>query len=143
MDAFFLSRVSLFALGSEGRERRVVVAAAVGAGDDLARALDLLKVEVGVVGVLEPVEAPLAAGLELGRERGALGPAGDAAVLRARQRPAVLARAAVEEADAAARHHQVEVVRAQVAARVGRLHHHGLAADGAGGEGDPGRGLVG
>ncbi|KAH8168092.1 hypothetical protein CIB48_g129 [Xylaria polymorpha] len=112
-------------------EGAVVVAPAVRDGGKLGRASDLLEVDVGVVRVLEPVEAPVAAVAEgRGHVAGvALAAAADAAVLLARQGLTELAPAAVEEAHAAAGHQQVEVVVAEVAARVGALHDHGLARD--------------
>ena len=51
-----------------GRELGVVIPLATGARGELRWALDLLESEVWVVGVLEPVEAPLASWLESGRE---------------------------------------------------------------------------
>lgn len=105
-------------------EGGVVVALAAGDVGEGGRAGDLLEVDGRVVGVLEPVEAPVAAGAQGGGHVGrvALGAAADAAVLLAREGLPVLGAAAVEEADAAAGHQEVEVVVAQVAARVGALH---------------------
>lgn len=118
-------------------EGPVVAALAAGDGGEGGGAGDLLEGDAGVVGIEEPVEAPVAAGAQGGGHGGgvAVGAAGDAAVLGARQRLAELAAAAVEGADAAAGHQQVELVAAQIAARVGALHDHRLAGYGAGGEG--------
>lgn len=81
---------------------------------------------------------PIAARLELLRERIAIRPRRDAAVLLAPavgRRP-VLAGAGVEEPDAAAGHGDVKVVLAEVAARVAGLDDHLLPRDGAAREGE-------
>lgn len=116
-----------------GREIPIVTASAARDGGDLGRALNLLEVEVRVVRIGKPVKPPEASLLEgLGHllalfaraHPTILGP-GDTAVLRG---------AAVEEADAAAGHEDVEVIVGDVAAGVGGLDDHGLAGDGAVGE---------
>lgn len=58
----------------------VAVASAAGLGRDGRRAGDLLEVDVRVVGALEPVEAPVAPGLERLGEVVAVGARTDAAV---------------------------------------------------------------
>lgn len=103
------------------------------------RARNLLERNIRVVSALEPVEAPVAARLEL---------LGEAVALRARRNPAILLSPAVwrraplvgarvEHADAAAGHREIEVVLAQIAARVGGLHDQLLALYGARGERQP------
>lgn len=87
-----------------------------------------------VVGIPKPVEPPVAAGLELGRQGRALGPVRDAAVLGA-PGAAELGRAPVEYAGAAARDLQVELVPAQVPACVDGLDQHHFAFGLAGCEG--------
>lgn len=76
---------------SAGPSRRliddVVLASATALGRDSSRAGDLLEVDRRVVRSTEPVEAPVAAGLEGLREVVAIGPRVDAAVSVA---PAVL-----------------------------------------------------
>jgi hypothetical protein len=99
-------------------------------------ASDLLELHIRVVAVLEEVKAPVAPSLQLLGERIALRARGDAAVLLA---PAVgwraeLVSAGVEQPDAAAGHGEVEVVLAEVAARVGRLHDVHFAFGWTGGE---------
>jgi hypothetical protein len=124
-------------------------------GCQLAWAGDLPEGDAGVVGTLEPVEAPVTARLELVRERVASGTGRHATVLGA---PAVCRRspfagAAVVDADATTgdlpshqyisqrlqtnpwpTHCQVKVILAEVTTSIGDLHHHGLARDRATGE---------
>jgi len=114
-------------------------------GRKLRGASDLSEVNIRVVGALEPVEAPVAAGLEGGGEAVARRLGGDTAVLLAPAGggSAKLAGAGVEDANAAAGHGNIEVVVAEIAASVGGLDDHGLALDRAGLEGKPvGRWLV-
>lgn len=122
---------------SEDGELGVIVTLAAGARGELRWALDLLEGEVRVVGVLEPVEAPLAAGLESSREGVALAAGADTAVLSAWQ-ATELALAPVKEADAAAWHVDVEVIGAKITTGTGRLDDHGLASNRARGEGESG-----
>jgi hypothetical protein len=110
----------------------------------LRRTHHLLPARRRIIRVLEPVKAPIAPWLQLIRERIALAARRDATVLRA---PAVGGRAPlvcapVEDPDAAARHREVEVVGAEVAAGVGGLDDEFFARDGAGGEGESGVVLV-
>jgi len=114
----------------------VVVALAAGAGNKFGRALDALEGEVRVVGVQEPVEAPVAAGLEGIGEAVALAARRDTAVTLAGQ-TAELGSATIEETNATTGNVQVEVVVAKVTARAGRLDNHDLAGHGARGEGEP------
>lgn len=82
----------------------VVAALAAALGDDGGGARDLLELDAGVVGAAEPVEAPVAALLERGREPVARLPRADPAVPLpppVRRRP-VLVRARVVDADSAA-----------------------------------------
>jgi hypothetical protein len=125
----------------DGREVAVVVAAASGASDELGWALDLTEAEARVVGVLEPVEAPVAAGLEGVGEPIALVAGRDAAVALAGQ-TAELGSASVEDADAAAGDVEIEVVAAKITASAGGLDDHLLASNRTGCEGEPGRWLV-
>ena len=118
----------------ERREHGIVITLASRDVSQRRGALDLLEGEVWVIGVLEPVEAPLAAVLEQLGERVALVAGADTAVSLSSQ-TAPLGGAAVEDADAAAGDLDVEVVVGEVATGVGRLDDHGLASDGAGGEG--------
>jgi hypothetical protein len=118
-------------------ELRIITPHTARDGRQGTRAADLLERHVGVVRILEPVEAPVAPLLE---ERGhlvALAARADAAVAFAGD-TAELRRAAVEETDAAAGHLDVEVVAAQIATGVCRLDDHGLAGYGARGECEPG-----
>jgi hypothetical protein len=73
---------------------------------DSQRTRDALEGDTRVVGPLEPVEAPVAAGFEGFGEGVAAAARGDAAVLRTPpgRGGAVLLGAAVEDAEAAARH---------------------------------------
>jgi hypothetical protein len=84
----------------EHRESAVVVADAAGDCDDLLGALDLLELNVGVVGVLEPVKAPLATILEKFGHGVALGAGRDTAISLSREELAKLGGAAVEDAKA-------------------------------------------
>ena len=91
----------------------------------------------GVVSVVEPVEPPVAAVFEAGGETVALGPRRDASVALAGQALAKLRGTPVKDAHTAAGYLKVELVAGEVAASVGGLDDHGLASDGAGGEGQP------
>lgn len=118
------------ASGGEDREARVVGPPAARAGNELGRALDLLEGEVRVVGVLEPIEAPVASGLETGRERGAFAPGADATVLSTGQ-TAELPGATVKETDTTARNVQIKMVGSKICAGAGRLNDHCLSCHGA------------
>jgi hypothetical protein len=107
----------------------------------LARARYCLEADTGIVCVLEPVESPIAASLQLLREAVALRAARNAAVLLA---PAlrgrtVLSGASVVDTDAASGNGEIEVVVAKIAACVRRLDDHLLATDRAGCERQPER----
>lgn len=88
--------------------------------------MNLLEGELRIVGVLEPVEAPLAAGLERGRKGVALAAGADTAVLGAGE-TAKLPFATVKQADASAGHVEVEMVGAKITTSTGRLDDQGLA----------------
>lgn len=98
-------------------ELAVVLALAARDGRQLLRALDLLELDVWVVRIEEPVEAPLATCPQRRGQLRAVIPIRDATVLGARA-AAVLGHAAREDALAAARNLQVEMVARQVGARV-------------------------
>lgn len=119
------------------REARVVVAlAAADVGESLG-ALDLLKGEVGVVGVLEPVETPVATVLEKLGELVAVASGRDTTVLSTAEAAAAeLGGAAVEDTDTTTGHLEIEVVLTEVASGVGGLDNHGLALHGTSGEGE-------
>ncbi|KFY84265.1 hypothetical protein V500_09447 [Pseudogymnoascus sp. VKM F-4518 (FW-2643)] len=97
------------------------------------RTRDALEGDGRVVGVLEPVEAPVAPGFEGRGEGVALAPRGDAAVLGAPPGGgrAVLGGAGVEDAEAAAGHlggvSGGVLILAKVTTRIRRLHDHLLA----------------
>lgn len=119
------------------REARVVVAdAAADVGESLG-ALDLLKGEVGVVGVLEPVETPVATVLEKLGELVAVASGRDTTVLSTAEAAAAeLGRATVEDTDTTTGHLEIEVVLTEVASGVGGLDNHGLALHGTSSEGE-------
>lgn len=119
----------------EGRELGVVVTLAAADIEEGLGALDLLKGEVGVVGVLEPVESPMATVLECLGEAVALASGRDATVLGTTESLAELRSAAVEDSNTSTRHHKIEVVLTEIASGVSGLNDHGLALDGTGGEG--------
>jgi hypothetical protein len=119
----------------EGRELGIVVTLAAADIEEGLGALDLLKGEVGVVGILEPVKSPMATVLESLREAVALASGGDATVLGTTESLAELRSATVEDSNTATRHHKIEVVVTEVASSVGGLDDHGLTLDGTGGEG--------
>lgn len=101
---------------------------------DSLRAGNLLERNIRIIRTAKPIESPVAASLQLLREGIALGFRRNTTVLRS---PAVgwrapLVGAGVVQADAAAGHGEVEVVLAEIAARVGSLDDHLLAIDGAG-----------
>ena len=112
---------------------------AAGLGGQLLGASDRLEADRWVISVLEPVEPPLASGLELRREAVAVRALRDAAVLLA---PAIcwrspLSSTGVEDAYTSTGDSKIEVVVSKVATRVGSLHNHLLAGDGTGCEGQP------
>lgn len=119
----------------EGREAGVVVTLASTDVEESLGALDLLKGEVRVVGVLEPVESPVATVLEKLGEAITLASRGDTAVLGTAEGLAELRGAAVEDTDTTAGHHEIEVVVAKITSSVGRLDDHLLALDGTSSEG--------
>ena len=133
IQSLYLGRHATTILSS--REIAIILARTSRDGNNLRRTLNLLKVEIGIVGIVEPVKAPEAAVLEGLGHALALVAGADAAVLRAGD-PAVLGRAAVEEADAATGHEDVELVIGDVAAGVGRLDDHCLAGGRAVSEGE-------
>lgn len=119
------------------REARVVVAdAAADVGESLG-ALDLLKGEVRVVGVLEPVETPVATVLEELGELVAVASGRDTTVLSTAEAAAAeLGGAAIEDTDTTTGHLEIEVVLTEVASGVGGLNNHGLALHGTSSEGE-------
>lgn len=119
-----------------GRELGVVVTLAAADVEEGLGALDLLKGEVGVVSVLEPVKSPLATILECLREAVALASGGDATILGTTESLAELRSATVEDSNTSTRHHKIEVVVTEIASSVGGLNDHGLTLDGTGGEGN-------
>jgi hypothetical protein len=122
-----------------GRELGVVVTLAAADVEEGLGALNLLKGEVGVVGILEPVKSPLATILECLRKAVTLASGGDATVLGTTKSLAELRGATVEDSNTSTRHHKIEVVVTEIASSVGGLDDHGLALDGTGGEGNPKR----
>lgn len=91
---------------------------------------------IRIIRVLEEIKPPVAPRLQLLREVITLRARGDAAILLAPaiRRRTPLARAAIEQTDAAAWHGEVEVVLPEVAAGVGGLDYVDFAGGGAGGE---------
>jgi len=110
---------------------------AVGLAGQLSGAINLLECDIWVVGVLEPVESPVAACLELLGETVAIRARGDTAVLLAPtlRRSTPLGSAGIEDTHTTTGHGKIEVVLSEVTAGVGGLHDHLLAAHGSGREG--------
>jgi hypothetical protein len=100
----------------------------------LTRASNLLESDAWIISILEPVKPPPASRLEFIREAIALRALRDAAVLRtpAIGRSAPLCGACVVNTNTATGHSDVEVIVSEVATRIGGLHDHLLATDGAG-----------
>jgi hypothetical protein len=118
-----------------GREAGVVITLASTDVEESLGALNLLKGEVRVVSVLEPVESPVATVLEKLGEAITFASGGDTAVLGTAEGLAELRGAAVEDTDTAAGHHEIEVVVAEITSSVGGLDDHLLALDGTTSEG--------